>query len=53
MTSLSRFVVLAGFFLISASAVPAQRFVSGGYSGYGGYGYSGGGDFGRLVFQWV
>lgn len=62
MTSLSRFAVLAGFFLVSATVVPGQRFISGGfssgfwsgYSGYGGYGdygYSGGGDFGGWCFS--
>jgi len=45
--SLSRFFLLAGIFLLAATSLPAQRFVSGGgaysygYGGYGGYGYSG------------
>jgi hypothetical protein len=57
MKPLSRFLALAGFVLVSATTLPAQRFVSGGfssgyfggYSGYGGYGdsnYGWGGDFG-------
>ncbi|HEV3420753.1 MAG TPA: hypothetical protein VG075_10650 [Candidatus Acidoferrum sp.] len=61
MKSLSRFLVLAAIFLVSASALRAQRFVSGGfssgyfggYSGYGGYGDSGygwGGEFGGWGF---
>jgi hypothetical protein len=66
MKSLSRFLTLAGFLLLSASALPAQRFVSGGfssgsfggYSGYGGYGdygygygYGWGSDFGGCCFS--
>jgi hypothetical protein len=52
MKSLSRIVILAGMVFLSSRAVPAQHFVSngfssgywGGYSGFGGYG--GYGDFG-------
>jgi hypothetical protein len=62
MKSLSRFLVLAAIFLASATALPAQRFISrgfssgyfGGYSGYGGYGDSGygwGNDFGGWSFS--
>jgi hypothetical protein len=62
MNSLSRFLILAGIFLVSATALPAQHFVSngfssdylGGYSGYGGYGdysYGWGGDFGGWNFS--
>jgi hypothetical protein len=65
MKSLSRFLVLAAILLASAAALPAQRFVSsgfssgysggyyGGYSGYGGYGdysYGWGSDFGGWGF---
>jgi hypothetical protein len=64
MKSLSRFLTLAGFLLLSATALPAQRFISGGfssgyfggYSGYGGYGdygygYGWGSDFGGCCFS--
>ena len=61
MKSLSRFLILAGIVLVSATALPAQRFISsgfssgylGGYSGYGGYGdysYGWGSDFGGCCF---
>jgi hypothetical protein len=64
MKSLSRFLILTAIFLVSATALPAQRFVSsgfssgyfGGYSGYGGYGdfgygYGWGSDFGGCCFS--
>ena len=61
MKSLSRFLILAGIVLVSATALPAQRFISsgfssgysGGYSWYGGYGdysYGWGSDFGACCF---
>ncbi|HXC48725.1 MAG TPA: hypothetical protein VNU20_10560 [Candidatus Sulfotelmatobacter sp.] len=64
MKSLSRFLILAGFFLVATTTLPAQRFISsgfssgylGGYSGYGGYGgygdysYGWGSDFGGCCF---
>ena len=61
MKSLSRFLILVGIFLVSATALPAQRFISsgfssgylGGYSGYGGYGdysYGWGSGFGDCCF---
>jgi hypothetical protein len=49
MKALNRFLVLAGFVLVSAAALPAQRFVTGGFSpgSFGGFsGYGGYGDFG-------
>ena len=67
MKPLSRFLVLAAIFLVAATALPAQHFISsgfssgyysggyfGGYSGYGGYGdfnYGWGGDFGGWNFS--
>jgi hypothetical protein len=52
MKSLSRFVVLAGIFLVSAAALPAQHFVSGGFSsGYFG-GYTGYGGYGDFSYGW-
>ena len=59
MKSLSRMLILAGMVLASASALPAQHFVSsgfstgywGGYSGYGGYGYGWGSGFGGWSFS--
>ena len=52
MKSLIRFLVLAGFLLVSATALPAQRFVSGGFSsGYLG-GYSGYGGYGDSIYGW-
>jgi hypothetical protein len=61
MKSLSRFLILAGIVLASAAVLPAQRFISsgfssgylGGYSVYGGYGdhsYGWGSDFGGCYF---
>jgi hypothetical protein len=50
MHSLSRFLILAGIFLFSSRAIPAQHFISaapsanysyGGFTSYTGYGYSG------------
>lgn len=49
MKCLNRFLVLAGVVLVTATALPAQRFITGGFSpGYfGGFsGYGGYGDFG-------
>jgi hypothetical protein len=52
MKSLSRFVILAWFILVSATALPAQHFVSGGFSsGYFG-GYSGYGGYGDSSYGW-
>ena len=62
MKFLSRFLTLAGFLFLSATTLPAQHFVSSGfssgyfgsYSGYGGYGYSSygsGSDFGGWCFS--
>jgi len=58
MKSLSRLLILAGIVLVSATALPAQRFISsgfssgylGGYSGYGDYSYGWGSDFGGCCF---
>jgi len=61
---LSRFLLLAGITLLTATALPAQRFVSGGsfsslncgggFGGYGGYGYSnyGWGGWGPDIGGW-
>lgn len=62
MKSVSRILILAGVVFLSARAVPAQHFVSngfssgywGGYSGYGGYGdfgYGWGSGFGGWRFS--
>jgi hypothetical protein len=62
MKSLSRVLLFAALFLVSATALPAQHFISsgfspgyfGGYSGYGGYGgfdYGWGGNFGGCCFS--
>jgi hypothetical protein len=53
--SLSRFLILAAIFLVSATVLPAQRFVSGGFSSgyFGGYsGYGGYGGYGDLGYGW-
>lgn len=60
MKPLSRFFLLAGLVLLTATALPAQHFVSGGssysynYGGSGGYGYSnsGWGGWGGEIGGW-
>jgi len=56
MKPLSRFFILAGIVLVSATALPAQRFISSGFSSgnWGGYfgGYSGYGGYGDYSYGW-